>query len=144
MAEPRHLAVSVVADHGGLAAITSAQLSGRAPGELDSALALALDTAGPPMPLESTRPQHDEARPVQCSFCGKPHTKVLKVVAGPGVYICNECIGLCDQILAAELPDRNAPLDRDAVKRRLDLIADEVQALKRVLVEGTGSQPGAA
>ena len=30
-----------------------------------------------------------------CSFCGKPHTQVAKLVAGPGVYICDECIALC-------------------------------------------------
>ena len=35
-----------------------------------------------------------------CSFCGKPHHKVTKVVAGPGVYICNECVDLCATIIA--------------------------------------------
>ena len=39
---------------------------------------------------------------VRCSFCGKPSTDVEKVIAGPAVYICNECIGLCNDILAAE------------------------------------------
>jgi hypothetical protein len=39
---------------------------------------------------------------VRCSFCGKPSAEVEKVIAGPGVYICNECIGLCNDILAAE------------------------------------------
>ena len=34
-----------------------------------------------------------------CSFCGKPNTEVTSLVAGPGVYICNECIGLCQEIL---------------------------------------------
>ena len=34
-----------------------------------------------------------------CSFCLKPHDEVAKVVAGPGVYICNECIDLCGQII---------------------------------------------
>jgi hypothetical protein len=35
-----------------------------------------------------------------CSFCGKDDTRVKRLVAGPGVYICNECVGLCDEILA--------------------------------------------
>jgi ATP-dependent Clp protease ATP-binding subunit ClpX len=41
---------------------------------------------------------------MHCSFCGKPQDQVAKLIAGPGVYICNECITLCDDILAAELP----------------------------------------
>jgi hypothetical protein len=36
---------------------------------------------------------------VVCSFCGKSRHDVAKLIAGPGVYICNECVGLCDQIL---------------------------------------------
>ena len=44
------------------------------------------------------------SRPVTlyCSFCGKDKDSVAKMVAGPGVYICSECIGLCTQILAME------------------------------------------
>ena len=39
---------------------------------------------------------------VRCSFCAKPSSEVEKVIAGPGVYICNECVGLCSEILRAE------------------------------------------
>jgi ClpX C4-type zinc finger len=39
---------------------------------------------------------------VNCSFCAKPSSAVAKVVAGPGVYICNECIQLCNDILTEE------------------------------------------
>ena len=39
---------------------------------------------------------------VYCSFCGKPQSIVKKIVAGPGVYICDECIGLCTSILEEE------------------------------------------
>jgi hypothetical protein len=39
---------------------------------------------------------------VRCSFCGKASSQVEKVIAGPGVYICNECVGLCTDILRAE------------------------------------------
>ncbi len=39
---------------------------------------------------------------VNCSFCAKPSSAVAKVVAGPGVYICNECIQLCNDILEEE------------------------------------------
>lgn len=38
-----------------------------------------------------------------CSFCLKPNTQVAKLVAGHGVYICNECVALCGEIIQAEL-----------------------------------------
>ena len=37
-----------------------------------------------------------------CSFCGKRQDAVEKLIAGPGVYICNDCVALCDGILANE------------------------------------------
>ena len=37
-----------------------------------------------------------------CSFCTKDKDSVAKLIAGPGVYICSECVGLCDLILADE------------------------------------------
>lgn len=37
-----------------------------------------------------------------CSFCGTAGDRVQRLIAGPGVYICNACVGLCDQILADE------------------------------------------
>ena len=37
-----------------------------------------------------------------CSFCGKDKDSVAKLVAGPGVYICNECVDLCHMIIADE------------------------------------------
>jgi len=40
---------------------------------------------------------------VKCSFCGKSQRLVAKVVAGPGVWICNECITLCNHIMIEEL-----------------------------------------
>ena len=39
-----------------------------------------------------------------CSFCGKKQDEVRKLIAGPSVYICNECIDLCGEILAEETP----------------------------------------
>ena len=37
-----------------------------------------------------------------CSFCGKDKDSVAKLVAGPGVYICSECVDLCSQLLSLE------------------------------------------
>jgi hypothetical protein len=44
-----------------------------------------------------------------CSFCGKDKEAVAKMVAGPGVYICNECVGLCNLILAEQPADKTEP-----------------------------------
>jgi hypothetical protein len=46
---------------------------------------------------------------VRCSFCAKPSSEVAKVIAGPGVYICNECIHLCNAILAQEQQKPSEP-----------------------------------
>jgi hypothetical protein len=46
---------------------------------------------------------------VNCSFCGKPSPAVAKVIAGPGVYICNECIQLCNDILKEEEQAPSSP-----------------------------------
>ena len=40
---------------------------------------------------------------LKCSFCGKAQEIVDKFIAGPGVYICNECVDLCNEILDEEL-----------------------------------------
>src|SRR3984885_2721722 len=41
---------------------------------------------------------------LKCSFCGKSQKQVKKLIAGPGVYICDECIDLCNEIIEEELP----------------------------------------
>ena len=55
-----------------------------------------------------------------CSFCGKSQRQVKKLIAGPGVYICDECIDLCNEIIDEEL---TAPtqLDLDNLPRPLDI-----------------------
>ena len=52
---------------------------------------------------------------LHCSFCGKGQDKIAKLIAGPGVYICDECVELCNHILAEEL---SRPELREAVTRR--------------------------
>ena len=48
-------------------------------------------------------PNFDDDKTLKCSFCGKPQGRVRKLIAGPGVYICDECIGVCTSILEDEL-----------------------------------------
>ena len=45
----------------------------------------------------------DERGQPKCSFCGKAQDQVKKLIAGPGVYICDECIELCNEIIEEEL-----------------------------------------
>jgi ATP-dependent Clp protease ATP-binding subunit ClpX len=44
---------------------------------------------------------------VQCSFCAKGQDQVRKIIAGEHVYICNECVDLCNDILTEEIGDRS-------------------------------------
>jgi ATP-dependent Clp protease ATP-binding subunit ClpX len=73
--------------------------------------------------------KHEDGR-LRCSFCGKMQDQVKKLIAGPDVYICDECVDLCNEILAEELMDlaptkakpamSAAPEDKEA--RVLELI----------------------
>ncbi|HEY5432109.1 MAG TPA: ClpX C4-type zinc finger protein, partial [Coriobacteriia bacterium] len=47
----------------------------------------------------------DGADLLKCSFCGKSQKQVKKLIAGPGVYICDECIDLCNEIIEEELQE---------------------------------------
>src|ERR1700683_5619924 len=47
---------------------------------------------------------------LNCSFCGKSQKEVKKLIAGPTVYICDECIGLCNDIIAEEI-EKEDPKD---------------------------------
>lgn len=44
--------------------------------------------------------KNEETKNICCSFCGKPQDEVYRLIAGPGVYICNECVELCETILS--------------------------------------------
>ena len=57
-----------------------------------------------------------------CSFCGKSQRQVKKLIAGPGVYICDECIDLCNEIIDEE-PTAPAQLDLDNLPRPRDIYA---------------------
>jgi ATP-dependent Clp protease ATP-binding subunit ClpX len=53
---------------------------------------------------------------LKCSFCGKSQEQVRKLIAGPGVYICDECVELCNEILDEELLDPNGPVTQPPSK----------------------------
>ena len=59
---------------------------------------------------------------LKCSFCGKSQDQVRKLIAGPGVYICDECIDLCNEILDEELLDNQAKYpNSQQVKKKLPI-----------------------
>lgn len=47
----------------------------------------------------------DEKKTLRCSFCGKSQDEVRRLVAGPGVYICDECVELCSEIISEEFEE---------------------------------------
>jgi hypothetical protein len=69
-----------------------------------------------------------------CSFCGKAQNQVVKLIAGPGVYICDQCIDLCNEIITQESGEREgaaAPTDADidAAARAVNLAVARLQLL---------------
>ncbi|PSN20195.1 ATP-dependent Clp protease ATP-binding subunit ClpX [filamentous cyanobacterium CCP5] len=54
---------------------------------------------------------------LKCSFCGKSQEQVRKLIAGPGVYICDECVDLCNEILDEELFDSGAAVAQPVPRR---------------------------
>lgn len=61
---------------------------------------------------------NDEKGQLKCSFCGKSQDQVRKLVAGPGVYICDECIELCTEIVEEELGTEEEPEFKELPKPR--------------------------
>ena len=58
----------------------------------------------------------DEYKTVRCSFCGKHQEQVERIIAGPGAYICNECVHLCLSILdEEERPELGSPEMPDVI-----------------------------
>ena len=50
---------------------------------------------------------------LKCSFCGKTQKQVKKLIAGPGVYICDECIDLCNEIITVSYTHLTLPTNRE-------------------------------
>ena len=87
--------------------------------------------------------KHSDNDTIKCSFCGKSRDEVDRILAGPGVYICNECIQLCREILEEEpaLADTDAaeaphelPKPVDIVKTLNDYVIGQEQAKKVLAV----------
>lgn len=57
--------------------------------------------------------KNQSGKNIKCSFCGKPQESVKRIVAGPGVYICDECISLCKSIVDEEYDDEEEYIERE-------------------------------
>lgn len=77
---------------------------------------------------------------VHCSFCGKSQDEVKKIVAGPGVYICNECVDLCQQIIQQELDEDHkqstfkVPTPEEIMSQLNDYVIGQEDAKKTLAV----------
>src|SRR3712207_9155250 len=61
---------------------------------------------------------------LKCSFCGKSQKQVKKLIAGPGVYICDECIDLCNEIIEEELSE-SSDLKFDELPKPKEIRSEE-------------------
>jgi septum formation protein len=86
----------------------------------------------------------------KCSFCGKPRDRVTKIIAGPGVWICNECVELCSDIIGAESEsaatenEAATPATPEGVSQRASASRSKVALtppiLRLVLASGSASR----
>ena len=65
-------------------------------------------------------PKYDEKKQLKCSFCGKNQDQVRRLIAGPGVYICDECIELCSEIIVDEFQG-DVELDLGAIPKPAEI-----------------------
>src|SRR6056297_2518286 len=55
---------------------------------------------------DDSRGKHEDGKLLYCSFCGKSQHEVRKLIAGPSVFICDECVELCNDIIREELEEK--------------------------------------
>ncbi len=67
---------------------------------------------------------------LKCSFCGKAQNQVIKLIAGPGVYICDQCIDLCNAIIEEEVGERPERFLDGEIEAAARSATDAVQRLR--------------
>jgi ATP-dependent Clp protease ATP-binding subunit ClpX len=66
--------------------------------------------------------KNEDKKQLKCSFCGKNQDQVRRLIAGPGVYICDECIELCSEIITDEF-DENIQIETGALPKPMEIKA---------------------
>ncbi len=87
--------------------------------------------------------KYDEGKQLKCSFCGKPQSQVNRLVAGPGVYICDDCVHICLDILkknydepmgADAKPECKLPKPQEITKILSEYVIEQDEAKKALAV----------
>ena len=65
--------------------------------------------------------RYEEKKQLKCSFCGKTQEQVKRLIAGPGVYICDECIELCSEIIGEEFEDSSVDIQMDEIPKPAEI-----------------------
>jgi hypothetical protein len=76
----------------------------------------------------------------KCSFCGKYHSEVAKLIAGPDSYICNECVLVCSDLLVKECGEDLKSLRDKTLAIRREAVADELRWLAEQRQQGQLSE----
>lgn len=86
--------------------------------------------------------KESSSEPLKCSFCGKSQKQVIKLIAGPGVYICDECIELCVEIIEEEKvesidssPEDYLPLPKEINQSLNEYVIGQSESKKLLLLQ---------
>lgn len=84
--------------------------------------------------------KYEDKRQLKCSFCGKNQEQVRRLIAGPNVYICDECVELCDEIIQEEVEETteeetvNLPKPKEMMNTLNDYVIGQEKAKKALSV----------
>jgi predicted DNA-binding transcriptional regulator AlpA len=126
---PEHIAPAIVRLEDGIAADLVRSRTGLGQVDLVAQVERLLSADGGMQLADAA----EDDGPLRCSFCGQGRDEVRKLIAGPGMYICDQCVDLCNRIIAGTESEPARP----SVADRIDQLAAELDQLRRE-VDGGG------